>query len=93
MAPELAETEGSRFAFAILDSPMSDHPIEVASHRVIHSAGLDLLPDFAQHLLGWRESIPSTIAIRTAAMAYATAMRAASGATAVAEIAHRRAAA
>jgi uncharacterized protein (DUF2236 family) len=93
VAPELAVTEGSRFAFAMLDQPMSDHPIEAASHRVIHAAGVDLLPAFVQRILGHRDSLPGTIAIRTAAMAYATAMRAASGANAVAEIAHRRAAA
>lgn len=93
VAPELAVTDGSRIAYEVLDRPMSDHPIEVASHAVIHAAGLDLLPDFARRILGRRESLPGTVAIRTAAMAYATAMRAASGANAVAEIAYRRVAA
>lgn len=93
IAPELAVTDGSRVAYAMLDQPMSQHPIEVASHLVIHAAGLDLLPQFAQRILGWRESLPAVVAIRAAAMTYATAMRAASGANAVAEIAYRRVAA
>lgn len=92
-AGELAVTDGSRLAFALLDQPMSDHPIEVASHAVIHAAGLDLLPDFAQRLIGRHESIATTLAIRAAAMTYATAMRTAAGAHAIADIARQRAAA
>jgi uncharacterized protein (DUF2236 family) len=91
--PELAVTPGSRFAFAMLDQPMSDHPIEIASHRVIHAAGMDLLPRSVKRILGHRDSVSSAVAIRTAAMTYAMAMRAASGANAVAEIAYKRAAA
>jgi uncharacterized protein (DUF2236 family) len=90
---ELAVTEGSRLAFALLDQPMSYHPLEVASHAVIHAAGLDLLPDFAQRLIGRQQSIAATLAIRAAAMTYATAMRTAAGAHAIADIARRRAAA
>lgn len=93
IAPELAVTEGSRFAFMLLDRPMSDHPIEAASHRVIHAAGLDLLPEFAQRIVGHHVSLPAVLATRAAATAYATAMRTAAGANAVAEIAYRRAAA
>ncbi|MGA8295445.1 MAG: oxygenase MpaB family protein [Acidimicrobiales bacterium] len=91
ISSQLEVTDGSRLAYFILDQPMSNHPLEVASHSVIHATGLDLLPGFAQRIIGREAPVPLTIAIRAAAMAYATAMRTASGANAIAEIALQRA--
>ena len=88
---ELKMTDASRAAFSLLDEPLSRHPIEVASHRIIHTAALDLLPDSAKAICGYHPATPVTLAVRAAASAYATALRVAAGPAAIAEVAARRA--
>lgn len=89
---DLEMTEASSVAFALLDEPISPHPFEVASHRILHAAALDLLPAPAKRVSGHRPAPPLTIAVRLASHAYAAALRATPGPAAVAEVAYRRAA-
>jgi len=87
---ELVMTEASAGAFDLLDEPISQHPFEVALHRILHAAALDLLPDFAQRVSGYHPAPPLTIAVRAGAIAYAAALRTTPGPAAIADIARRR---
>ena len=91
VSSDLRTSKGSEVAFDVLDRPMSDHPIEVATHRVLHAAGMDLLPSFAKRLAGYAPPAAVTLAVRAAAHASAAAMRTTPGPAAVAEVARRRA--
>jgi uncharacterized protein (DUF2236 family) len=91
VAGELRVTKGSEAAFDLLDQPMSDHPFEVLTHRVLHAAALDLLPAFAKKLAGYSPPPPVTLAIRAAAHGAALVMRTTAGPAAIAEAAERRA--
>ena len=90
--PELKMTDAAAVAFELLDEPITRHPFEVALHRILHAAALDLLPGFAQDLSNYLQPPVLTVAIRAGALAYATALRATPGPAAIAEVARRRAA-